>query len=48
MLEAKAQEKWGGQKDYEQYVAKTPIMFPWMPAGKYITQEAEKSQKKQK
>ena len=28
MLEAKADKKWGGQADYEDYKAKTPILFP--------------------
>jgi len=28
MLEAKADKKWGGQKDYENYKANTPILIP--------------------
>ncbi|NLI85224.1 MAG: DUF1295 domain-containing protein [Propionibacterium sp.] len=28
MLEAKADSKWGGQPDYEQYKARTPILVP--------------------
>lgn len=28
MLEAKAEEKWGGKEDYENYKARTPILIP--------------------
>lgn len=33
MLEARADEKWGGQADYEEYKAKTPVLFPRPPSG---------------
>jgi steroid 5-alpha reductase family enzyme len=32
MLEARADEKWGGQQDYETYKAQTPILIPRPPA----------------
>jgi steroid 5-alpha reductase family enzyme len=31
MLEARADEKWGGQRDYEDYKARTPVLFPRLP-----------------
>ncbi|MCB9450817.1 MAG: DUF1295 domain-containing protein [Anaerolineaceae bacterium] len=31
MLEAHAAEKWGGQPDYEDYKAQTPVLFPRLP-----------------
>ena len=33
MLEAKADSKWGGQPDYEQYKARTPILVPRPPVS---------------
>jgi steroid 5-alpha reductase family enzyme len=33
LLEKRADEKWGGQDDYEAYKQKTPILFP-VPWGK--------------
>jgi steroid 5-alpha reductase family enzyme len=32
MLEARADEKWGGQADYEDYKARTSVLIPWPPA----------------
>jgi steroid 5-alpha reductase family enzyme len=32
MLEARADEKWGGQEDYEAYKANTPVLVPRPPA----------------
>lgn len=32
MLEKRADEKWGGQAEYEQYKASTPVLFPRPPA----------------
>ena len=32
MLEKKAEQKWGGQEDYEQYKRKTPILIPHPPS----------------
>jgi len=32
MLEKKADEKWGGQEDYEEYKKTTPVLIPW-PKG---------------
>ena len=29
MLEKRADEKWGGQEDYEAYKARTPVLIPW-------------------
>ena len=29
MLEKRADEKWGGQEDYEAYKARTPVLVPW-------------------
>lgn len=29
MLEKKADEKWGGQKEYEEYKKSTPVLIPW-------------------
>lgn len=35
LLEAKADEKWGGQEDYEQYKAETPVLVPkWRVVGR--------------
>ena len=34
MLESRADEKWGGQKDYETYKANTPVLIPKPPSGK--------------
>jgi steroid 5-alpha reductase family enzyme len=28
LLEAKADKKWGGQPDYEEYKKKTPVLLP--------------------
>jgi len=28
MLERRADEKWGGQADYEQYKEETPVLIP--------------------
>jgi steroid 5-alpha reductase family enzyme len=40
MLEERADEKWGGQEDYEQYKATTPVLIPSPPqAQKYIDLE---------
>jgi steroid 5-alpha reductase family enzyme len=40
MLEERADEKWGGQEDYEQYKANTPVLIPRPPkAQKYIDLE---------
>lgn len=40
MLEERADEKWGGQEDYEQYKANTPVLIPRPPqAQKYIELE---------
>lgn len=33
MLEAKADERWGGQPDYEAYKARTPVLLPKPPAS---------------
>ena len=33
MLEKRADEKWGGQEDYEAYKAHTPVLIPRPPAG---------------
>ncbi len=33
MLEAQADEKWGGQADYEAYKASTPVLIPKPPSG---------------
>jgi steroid 5-alpha reductase family enzyme len=37
MLEASADEKWGGQPDYEDYKSRTSELIPWPPAGKVHT-----------
>jgi steroid 5-alpha reductase family enzyme len=29
MLEKRADEKWGGQEEYEAYKARTPVLIPW-------------------
>jgi steroid 5-alpha reductase family enzyme len=33
LLEAKADKRWGGQDDYEQYKRRTPVLVPKPPAG---------------
>jgi steroid 5-alpha reductase family enzyme len=33
MLERRADEKWGGQDDYEQYKSRTSILIPWPPTS---------------
>lgn len=33
MLEARAEEKWGGQEDYETYKARTSVLIPRPPSG---------------
>ncbi len=33
MLEARSDDKWGGQADYEAYKAQTPVLFPKPPSG---------------
>jgi steroid 5-alpha reductase family enzyme len=33
MLEARADEKWGGQEDYEAYKARTSVLIPRPPSG---------------
>jgi steroid 5-alpha reductase family enzyme len=33
LLEKRADEKWGGQDDYEGYKARTPVLIPRPPAG---------------
>jgi len=33
MLENRADEKWGGQEDYEAYKKRTPVLFPWRVGG---------------
>lgn len=33
MLEKRADEKWGGEPDYEAYKARTPVLFPRPPSG---------------
>ena len=33
LLEARADEKWGGQADYEAYKARTPVLIPRPPAA---------------
>jgi steroid 5-alpha reductase family enzyme len=34
LLEARSDEKWGGQADYEDYKARTPVLIPMPPASK--------------
>jgi steroid 5-alpha reductase family enzyme len=34
LLEARADEKWGGQADYEDYTARTSVLIPMPPASK--------------
>ena len=29
LLEAKADKKWGGQADYEEYKRRTPVLLPF-------------------
>jgi steroid 5-alpha reductase family enzyme len=31
MLEERADERWGGQEDYEAYKRRTPVLLPWPP-----------------
>ncbi len=33
LLEARADEKWGGQADYEAYKARTPVLIPLPPGS---------------
>ena len=33
LLEKRADEKWGGQEDYEAYKTRTPVLVPRPPAG---------------
>jgi steroid 5-alpha reductase family enzyme len=33
MLERRADEKWGGQEDYEAYKARTPVLIPRPPSS---------------
>ena len=33
LLEAKADKRWGGQDDYEDYKRRTPVLVPKPPAG---------------
>ena len=33
LLEKRADEKWGGQKDYEVYKTRTPVLVPRPPRG---------------
>jgi steroid 5-alpha reductase family enzyme len=33
ILESRADERWGGEPDYEAYKARTPVLFPLPPAG---------------
>jgi steroid 5-alpha reductase family enzyme len=33
ILEKRADEKWGGQEDYEAYKERTPVLIPWLPTG---------------
>jgi steroid 5-alpha reductase family enzyme len=32
-LEKRADEKWGGQEDYEAYKERTPVLIPWPPSS---------------
>jgi len=32
LLERKADERWGGQEDYEEYKRRTPVLIPWPPS----------------
>jgi steroid 5-alpha reductase family enzyme len=34
MLEKKADKRWGGQEDYENYKKNTPVLIPRPPAKK--------------
>jgi len=34
MLEKKADKRWGGQEDYENYKKSTPVLIPKLPSGK--------------
>jgi steroid 5-alpha reductase family enzyme len=34
MLEKKADERWGGQPEYEAYKAETPVLVPVPPGGR--------------
>jgi steroid 5-alpha reductase family enzyme len=44
LLEARADEKWGGQKDYETYKAKTPVLIPKPPSKQIKEQDYAKTQ----
>ena len=33
ILEKRADEKWGGQPDYEAYKERTPVLIPWPPSS---------------
>ncbi len=33
-LEQRADERWGGQDDYEQYKRRTPVLVPWPPGAR--------------
>ena len=33
LLEKRADEKWGGQEDYEAYKERTPVLIPWPPSS---------------
>ena len=33
LLEAKADERWGGEDDYEEYKRRTPVLIPKPPAA---------------
>jgi len=33
ILEKRADEKWGGQEDYEAYKERTPVLIPWPPSS---------------
>jgi steroid 5-alpha reductase family enzyme len=43
MLEQRADEKWGGQEDYEAYKARTPVLVPWprFSARRHAEQDRE-------
>jgi hypothetical protein len=32
-LEERADEKWGGEPEYEEYKARTPVLIPLPPSG---------------
>lgn len=35
MLEAKADKKWGGDRDYELYKSRTPVLFPFVNSHRH-------------